>query len=47
MVVHYDAQELLEAYRRKINAADLTQGMRKEFLAHLEEGLTGYTYLEE
>ena len=45
--VHYDAQELLEAYRRKINAADLTQGMRKEFLAHLEEGLTGYTYLEE
>jgi len=45
--VHFDAQELLDAYRRKINGADLTADMRKEFLSHLEEGLTGYTYLEE
>jgi len=45
--VHFDAKELLAAYRRKTAEADLDHDLRKEFLAELEEGLTGYTYLEE
>lgn len=45
--VHFDSKELLDAYRRKIDGADLSNEVRGEFLAELEEGLTGYTYLEE
>ena len=45
--VHYDAEELLAAYRRKINEADLSHEVRKTYLTELEEGLAGYTYLEE
>ena len=45
--VHFDAGELLDAYRRKINETDLSQDLRKTYLLELEEGLTGYTYLEE
>jgi arginine decarboxylase len=45
--VHFDAEELLAAYRRKIDETDLSQGLRKAYLTELEEGLAGYTYLEE
>ena len=45
--VHFDAKDLLDTYRRKTAEADLSHDLRKEFLVELEEGLTGYTYLEE
>ena len=45
--VHFDAEDLLAAYRRKLNEADLSHELRKSYLTELEEGLTGYTYLEE
>ena len=45
--VHFDAEELLAAYRRKIDETDLSQELREAYLKELEEGLTGYTYLEE
>jgi len=45
--VHFDAEDLLAAYRRKINETDLSDDLRKNLLAELEDGLMGYTYLEE
>ena len=45
--VHFDAEELLAAYRRKLDGTDLSHEIRKAFLVELEEGLVGYTYLEE
>jgi len=45
--VHFDAEDLLAAYRRKISETDLSDDLRKTHLAELEEGLMGYTYLEE
>jgi arginine decarboxylase len=45
--VHFDADELLAAYRRKLDQADLAEPLRKAYLGELEEGLAGYTYLEE
>jgi arginine decarboxylase len=45
--VHFDTDDLLAAYRRKLDAADLGAELRKAYLAELEEGLAGYTYLEE
>ena len=45
--VHFDAEELLAAYRDKINDTDLSHDLRKAYLIELEEGLRGYTYLEE
>jgi arginine decarboxylase len=45
--VHFEPQELLARYREKIDAAGLDQATRTDYLATLEEGLSGYTYLEE
>lgn len=45
--VHFDAEALLAAYRRKLDAAELSHALRKSYLVELEEGLAGYTYLEE
>ncbi|MDH4276124.1 MAG: arginine decarboxylase, partial [Gammaproteobacteria bacterium] len=45
--VHFRAEDLLQAYRDKIAAATLTATQRTDFLAALETGLTGYTYLED
>ena len=45
--VHFDAEDLLAAYRLKISETDLSHDLRKSLLAELEEGLMGYTYLEE
>ncbi|MDX1654611.1 MAG: biosynthetic arginine decarboxylase [Candidatus Competibacteraceae bacterium] len=45
--VHYEPETLLEAYRGKIGTARLAQGEREAFLADLEAGLRGYTYLED
>jgi len=45
--VRFDASELLELYRAKLQQAELDEARSQEFLAELEGGLYGYTYLEE
>jgi arginine decarboxylase len=45
--VGYDLQALRQAYRDKIAAAELDDTTAATLRAALEQGLTGYTYLEE
>ncbi|MCP1676793.1 arginine decarboxylase [Natronocella acetinitrilica] len=45
--VEFDRERLLEDYRRKVQAADLSDQERQQFLETLEAGLDGYTYLED
>lgn len=46
--VHFDAQDLLAAYRTKIEAAaGLDAESKQNYLAELAAGLEGYTYLED
>ncbi len=45
--VHFEPEELLAAYREKINAAGLSHADAKQYLQELADGLNGYTYLEE
>lgn len=46
--VHFDAEELLAAYRDKVGrSADLTSDRRDLYLKELAAGLEGYTYLED
>ncbi|MBK8181940.1 MAG: biosynthetic arginine decarboxylase [Candidatus Competibacteraceae bacterium] len=44
--VRFEPEILLSAYRQKIGAADLEPIEQAAYLAELEEGLAGYTYLE-
>ncbi|MDH5301111.1 MAG: biosynthetic arginine decarboxylase [Gammaproteobacteria bacterium] len=45
--VHYEKETLLQAYRDKLAAVELDAATRAQYLAELEAGLTGYTYLED
>ena len=45
--VNFEPEQLLEAYRRKFSASDLSESRQKALLAELAAGLEGYTYLEE
>lgn len=45
--VHIDTAALKEAYRRKLNAAELTGEQKQAFEAELLAGLNAYTYLEK
>jgi arginine decarboxylase len=46
--VHFDAEDLLGAYREKIaDVKDLDSDTRKAYLKEIQEGLDGYTYLED
>ncbi len=45
--VHFEPEELLKMYRDKIAAADLSDAQRISHMRELEEGLKGYTYLED
>jgi len=46
--VHFDAEDLLGAYREKIaELKDLDSDTRKAYLKEFQEGLDGYTYLED
>ncbi len=45
--VHFEPEELLRMYRDKIAAADLSDAQRESHLCELEQGLKGYTYLED
>jgi len=45
--VHFEAETMRQAYARKVAAVGLEQDRSDRFLRELEEGLTGYTYLED
>jgi len=45
--VHIDAQELLELYKTRLNSVIDDNQERKSYLLELENGLVGYTYLED
>ena len=45
--VHFNAEDLLQTFRAKIEAAQLKPAERTLFLHELQEGLSGYTYLED
>ena len=45
--VRFEPESLLAAYRDKIAAASLSETQRNAYLADLEAGLRGYTYLED
>jgi arginine decarboxylase len=45
--VGYRLAELRDRYRANVDAAKLPADTAAEFLAALESGLTGYTYLSE
>ena len=45
--VHFDTDALKRAYHAKLDAAALSDKEREFYRAALEDGLTGYTYLED
>jgi len=45
--VHFSPDELLGRYREKVEGLDLSADRSEQVLRELEEGLHGYTYLEE
>ena len=46
--VHFDVEDLLGAYREKIaEVKDLNSDTRKAYLKEIQDGLDGYTYLED
>ncbi len=46
--VHFDAEDLLSAYREKLaDVKDLDSETRKSHLKEFQDGLDGYTYLED
>ena len=45
--VHFNAEDLLQTFRSKIETAQLEPVQRQSFLRELQEGLSGYTYLED
>jgi len=44
--VGFEAKALLASYRRKLDVADIGGERRQRYLRELEQGLSGYTYLE-
>jgi arginine decarboxylase len=45
--VHFEPETLMAAYRQKVAATTLPAEIQQAYLAELEDGLQGYTYLEE
>jgi len=45
--VHFEPDRLRSVYRERIESAGLSAAEADQYLAELEAGLTGYTYLEE
>ena len=44
--VHFDIDDMMQSYRKKISAAGLPEEQQAVFMQDLEEGLHGYTYFE-
>lgn len=45
--VNFDSEQLLNSYKRQLNAANLSQPEKNAYLVDLNRGLKGYTYFEE
>ena len=45
--VSYDTQQLLDRYQQQLAQSQLSTEIQQEYFAVLQEGLLGYTYLEE
>ena len=45
--VHYNSDELLKNYEKKIQTSQLSRQEQQQFLEELKDGLTGYSYLED
>ncbi|MCL4316188.1 MAG: biosynthetic arginine decarboxylase [Gammaproteobacteria bacterium] len=45
--VQFNADDLMALFRKKVEAAKLQPAQRQGFLQELQEGLSGYTYLED
>ncbi|MAL97194.1 MAG: arginine decarboxylase [Alteromonadaceae bacterium] len=45
--VHFDPEEITRAYRDQFDSADLDPAERERLLTELQQGMTGYTYLED
>lgn len=45
--VHYDPEQMLAAYQRKLKEQDVASAQAADYFAQLQEGLSGYTYLED
>jgi arginine decarboxylase len=45
--VHYDPEQMLTAYRRKLQAEGVSAAEAEAYFAELRDGLTGYSYLED
>jgi arginine decarboxylase len=45
--VNFEPRRLMEQYRHKVGSASLNPQQQHDYLAELEAGLSGYTYLEE
>ncbi|EHQ51868.1 arginine decarboxylase [Ectothiorhodospira sp. PHS-1] len=45
--VHFDTELLAGAYRTKVAAAGLDEATQRQILKELDNGLSGYTYLED
>lgn len=46
-LVHFDPNRLRAVYRQRVQAAGLGAQQSRQYLAELEAGLSGYSYLEE
>lgn len=44
--VHFNIDDMMQAYQQKISAAKLTSKDGEDFIVALQEGLKGYTYFE-
>ena len=45
--VDFDVDHLINTYREKLAASNLSKETQETYLAELESGMTGYSYLEE
>jgi len=45
--VHFDTEEMMEIYQQKIDQSVSDENVAEIYLAELEAGLNGYTYLED
>ncbi len=46
-LVHFNADSMRAVYKAKVDASDLDDATQSQYLHELEDGLTGYTYLED
>lgn len=45
--VHYDTENLLQCYQQQLSQTNLSKELQQFYLSQLQEGMSGYTYLED